>query len=334
MNIYTIPGRSNEENIFPVPVVNLTGWRNLLLAPSKDMSYFLTGVWCSDKDAYFQIIRQNYPALATGETLTLADHADLEMASVDFLFIFWFKATNTSTTYMTKATGNDSFSFETTSAGLPKFTLTDGNGDTSSVTGQKNVNDGTWHQIGFSGDRNVAKGLTCYIDGILSATQSSDSLVDVGSVTGGVTALIWTAPAAGLALSTYGFYKGTDAFTLTNDVALTEVERTWNEGVGLKFTGSETNITWAANLDEGTGIACVSNPKGGSDGVLNTGTWIAGGVPWQKVSDKSIGRPNLLKLRTDESFVFPHAIKIGRSCPLDLWTSGAADLVLFGFIDE
>lgn len=332
MNMETIPGRA-DDNVFPIPVVTLSGWGNLLAATSKDLSIFLTGIWCSDDNQTFTIIRQNHPLLGSGGLLTLADHGDLEMASDDFLILFWFKATNTGTTYMTKSTGNDSFSFETTAAGLPKFTITDSGSDSASVTGTKNVNDGEWHQIGISGDRNIALGLTIYVDGVLNGTQTSGDLTDVGSVTGGATALIWTGPAAGLALSTFAIYHATDAFTLANNVALTEVVRTYNEGVGLKFTGSETDITWAANLDEGTGATCVSNPAGGSDGTLSVDyTWTAGGVPWQSVKDKTVAMPNLFELRTDESFTFPHAIKIGRSCPLDIKTSGAADFILFGFI--
>lgn len=334
MNMLTIPGRSNEENIFPIPVVAQNGWANLLPATSKDMSYFLTGVWCSDDNQTFEIYRQNHPLLGSGGLLTLANDSDLQMGNTDFLFIFWFKATNKSTVYMTKDTGpNNWFKFETTSSGTGKFTITDAGGDTASVTGNKNICDGNWHQVGISGDRNVILGLTIYVDGILDGTQTSGNLTTVGTVNGSAVALIWTGPADGLALSTYGFYKGADAFTLANDVALTEVVRTFNEGVGLKFTGSETNITWAANLDEGTGAPCISNAAGTSNGVLSVDyTWTPGGVPWQNVKDKTIAMPNLLLLRTDESFAFPHAIKIGRSCPLDVKTSGAADFVLSGYI--
>lgn len=322
-----------DSKIWPVELIaGAAGHHNVLTAPNNIVSYYITGVVVAVASQTFKILRQSYPALTAAATWTITDHADVVIASTeDFLFAFWIKLGSggkSATIFHKDNTDKDRYRLTTSSAGLPLFYCDDsGTPDTCVVTGTTNICDGAWHFICIGGDRDVVQGLTMYVDGTAEATNLvTADFTDVGTI-GTAEDVVWTAPTGDMSLSTFGLYTGT-AFPAADQAA--EVTRLYNSGMGKIFEGTETNLTFACNMtdEEGTATTAI---KGTTTAALGgTVTWTDGGVPFE------LGSPlgTIRDIVSTVEMEFPHPIKVGAGCPLQIETSAAMNLLIFGREDS
>ena len=347
------PGVGNR---WPVSHLNTAlGVEMLLSAPGNDRSHYVTGfILTGAKDPNgFYLLRQNCIVLnAVGDTVTLTeDGTTFDCAANDFCAEFWINLEATDAAIPSlMLTGDpdgaaDGWLIELTAASLLEFTIHDGaNGAT--ITGTTAIDDGEWHHIACGVDRDSATGMQIYVDGEADATAVDATAVD-GTVSAGGNIVITGVNNETFYISTIGIYVGAGAY-----FTAIEARTRYNSGIGLKYEGDELVLIVAYNTDEGIGTACYDIlDKIANVIALNTVTWAPSrqvgataevnvrGVPhnsrdmMRHVGKFTCGGDLLSGEHRGNVFIkFPHPVKIGRNCPLNiLETIGDYNLILFGY---
>jgi len=348
------PGEILSGQDYPIRHLNggAAGVKQLLAAPGNAFSYYVTGFILGGggtADGFYLLRRNCVVFNGNTDTLTIPDNAtDLDWSNKagngDFAVEMWIKipAATTDIASLLKR-GNeasDGWLLEIAS-GLVKFTFHDGS-NSATITGSTAINDDEWHHIAVTVDRSSDTGLNVYVDGIADATS-----VDPTSVTdamdGGTTVVM-----TGVASKTY--YVSTLALYIDATLSAATILSNYNSGVGKKYSGSETSLTMAWNLDEGIGTTCYDILQDSNHNVTLANTaWSPSkqngstaavevcGVPFDDGVMDAIGKFVTGVLNTNGVISptiakFPSAIKIGRNNPLNiLETDGAFDLVLWVF---
>lgn len=349
------PGIIHPETKWPVVHLNsAAGISELLPAPGISYSYFLDGFYLSgggDADGFHILRRSCLSLIGTTDYVTVGDNAALQPAATDFNISVWVRidqSISDISKIIHKDNGSDNGYFLELSSGYPKFTYGDGS-HTASVTGITSINDGSWHHIAVTVDVSVAQGLNIYIDGELDATTEDNCTAITGPVVGVATDLTI------YGVNTYRWYISGAALFAGSSAAwsASEVSTIYNSGVGAKWYGGEDNISWAMNLDEGTGLTAYDITGGANNGTITNCDWApskrvastaaleVGGCPFDDNNALgTIGKFSTGVLTTQGVYVptglkFPHSIRIGRNCPLSiLETGGAWSLILFGHTDN
>lgn len=313
-------------------------------SPGINKSWYVTGfVMTGGGNADgFAFIRRSSVQLAMGaDTVTFSDDEALEPADGDAAIEFGMCTSDVSlATMIFKTSGSpiNGYNIEVNSSGKLVVTLGDGT-HTASITSRNAVNDNRWHHIVVNIQYQDTEGLNLYIDGTKAA--DSVSLASVGACSGTTSDLVLLGTdAKSVCLSTIGIYKG--AYLGDDTIAARAGVGGLGEpgACGSKFTGSESDLSFAANLDEGTGNTCY-DLVGSVDGTMAGGaTWEDGvGLPIDPHDLKKTIQFNTGVLTTygvigNTVVSFPHPIKIGRNNPIRIEeTDGAFGLMLFGFED-
>ena len=338
------PGQIKPGASWPVSHLNGNAAAStvLLTAPGNNRSYYLTGFLLSGGKTAdgFNVLRNSCIDFdAAGEKVQVADNAVLEPATGDFSIELWVNVDATTSAIADmfhKDDGSDQgyFGELVATTSVFKFTMGDGS-NTATISSTTAIDDGEWHHIVISNDDSGSDGLNLYLAGVSDAT-AVDATAAV-SCTGGTTVFTLNGAASTQwYCSTYGFYK---AGFLTAANALSR----YNLGVGYKYTGSETNISYAMNIDEGVGTACYRK-AGAANGAITNATWASDGIP---IDPDTLSVIDIIHCANETQvdatgsytipttcITFPHAIKIGRNNPLSiLETDGSYTLLLFGFTD-
>lgn len=310
---------------------------HLLASPGPNMSWFIDGFVLTGggtADGFSLIRRSSVTLDAAAETITVGDNAALEPATSDFAIVFGIKAESTALSVgkiLHKHDGSDDgYIVETTATGHLKVTVGDGT-DTATFTSRNVIADGKWHLVIINIDAGSETGLTMYVDNV-SAGDAVD-ISAVNSITGGATDLTVVGEnSKTFYMSCIGLYKG-------QILSATERETLWANGAGSKFVGTETGISAAWNLDEGTGTT-LNDLVGSNDGTIANATWNDGeGLPIDahtlgKTIQYQTGVLNTNGVIPTNVVTFPHSIRIGRNNPVRIHeTDGSFSLQLFGHAD-
>ncbi len=304
--------------------------------PGENMSHYVTGILLTegdDGDGLTFIRRNSIKFEAAADLVTVSDNAALEPGTNDFSFVFGIKMTAgevTLTDVIHKVDTDNGYQADVDASG--HLVVAIGDGTAVTVTSLNPINDGYWHQVVVTCDRDDTSGLVLYIDGKVSQTANPSG--STGSITGGAIDLIFNGTnSKTFWLSTYAFYKAT---LLT----AAQVTTMWRRGSGQKFTGSESGISVAFNTDEGTGSTWTDLVAANDGTVSNAPDWDDGdGLPIDIHTLKEIGKIACRTITTQGGgggvqMTFPHAIKIGRNAPIRLnETDGAWNAIIFGYTD-
>ncbi|KKN66019.1 hypothetical protein LCGC14_0476110 [marine sediment metagenome] len=334
---FITPTKPNDG--FPISHTNAAAaFTHVKDSPGLNNSYYITGILMTggaDGDGFSFIRRASVKFNGATDTLTITDSAALEPVAGDFSLVFGIKTADVSLSDIISKddSSNNKYVVEVDSSGRLKCTIGDGT-DTASITSYNPINDGEWHEVVISCDRDVVTGLNMYVDGVAAAAAVDPT--DVDSITGGGIDLICTGSAGKtFYLSTLGLYKG-------GFLTAAQAKSRWGTddgiggGCGSKFKGDETNISFAMNLDEGVSTAC-NDLVAANDGSLSNTEWEDGtGLP---IDGHTLKKSTKIACGVGAAFgpvalTFPHAIKIGRNNPLRIGeTDGGFGVEFFGFID-
>lgn len=346
------PGASNR---WPVIHLNAAtaGVKMLLSAPGNTKSHYVTGFTMSgggDADG-FHFLRQNCLLLdAAADTITLTEDGttfdwDTKTNNGDFSLELWinYEATTAAAPALVK-TGdetNNGWLLETSAASLLTFTFDDGT-NAATITGATAIDDGEWHHVVVSVDRSSTTGVNLYVDGELDATAVNPATV-ANAVNAGANIVVTGVNSETIYISGLGIYLDADGF-----LTQAEVRARYNSGIGMKFEGDESGLLVGYNLDEGIGTSCydIKNAAGNII-VLSGPSWVPSrqngataeinvdGIPINEQDmTVAVGKFHCGVGSAFGGFpvIFPHPIKIGRNCPLNiLETNGAFSLIVFGY---
>lgn len=340
---------------FPISHVNLNtaGVKELAPAPGNAQCYYVTGFYMTAATVSdgFSLLRRNCIELSeTTDYLTVTSAAGIIPTTVDFSIIIFVKIPTTITTIPKiyhKDDGSNKGVIVALASGYPKITIGDGS-DTSTVTSSYYISDGNWHMIAVTCDRNVATGLYIQVDGHTREATSggANDVTAVGTIDNTTDLTIY-------GVATYDWYLGPVAYFDGADGLLTQaaVNLLWNKGIGVKFSGTETGLSWAINCDEGISTTSYDVLATSNAALSGAPLWPPFRASAATAKDDTCGPPfdNEVMGFVGEfasgaittqggipsiCMTFPEAIKIGRNNPLRiLETNGQFDLILFGHPD-
>lgn len=347
------PGASNR---WPVSHLNANtaGVKMLLSAPGNQKSHYVSGFIMTGGATGngFHFLRQNCLKFdAAADTLSMADdNTDFDWgtqaADGDFSAEFWFNLEATTAAVpnlMTRGDeASDGWNIELTAASKLKFTAHDSS-DSATITATTVLDDGEWHHIVVVVDRDSTTGMQIYVDGVADATAVDPTDLAL-TLDGGGTIVMTGVDSEVFYVSTVGIYIGAEGGALS----AATVKTRYNSGIGYKYEGDETGLVVGFNTDEGISTACHDIKNDASNVVTLSGaSWVPSrqngataeineaGVPFS-LQDmmRAVGKFQCgIGTAFGGSFIkFPHPIKIGRNCPLNiLETNGSFDLIVFGY---
>jgi len=349
------PGADNR---WPVSHLNagVAGVKMILSAPGNTKSHYVTGFMMGGaKDPNgFYLLRQNCVLLnAAADNIALTEDGttfdwDTKTNNGDFSLELWinYEATTAAAPALVK-TGdetNNGWLLETSAASLLTFTFDDGTND-ATITGATAIDDGAWHHIVVSVDRSSDTGLNLYVDGELDATAVDPTGV-ANAVNPGANIVVTGVNSEEIYISALGIWLDADGF-----LSASEVTSRYNSGIGLKYEGDETGLLVGYNMDEGIGSSCYDIKNATGNIIALTGTpWVPSrqngataevneaGVPFNsRDMMRAVGKFECAgaargQVGATVFIKFPHPIKIGRNCPLNiLETIGGFNLMVFGY---
>jgi len=310
----------------------------LKATPGANQSHYVTGLCLTggaSADGITLLRRAALTFTAANNTLTVSDNAALEFATGDGAIEFGAAFASTAVAIETVITkddaSDDGFIVGTNATGQLYCTVGDGT-DTATATTYTFVCDGVWRHYIINIEAGETDGLQIYVNG--KADGAAANIEDVDSIDAGSTDLVCTGEASKtFYLSSLGLYKG-------QILSASEIATRYANGAGSKFAGTETGLSAAWNLDEGTGTA-HADLVASNDGTSANTSWTDGvGLPIDRDTLTQVGKFTTGIISTNGgingvTMTFPEALKIGRNNPLRInETDGAFNCILFGYTSD